>query len=130
LGAETGDDVLSGRCQVFLAWARFHLGLDPWPALEDGLERARRSGDQGALADGLLIGAVATYVAEPDRARRYLEESIQVATAAGNLLTAHLARANLGLLALMSGALDEAERLLNDVLDGSDILLNGLSVTQ
>jgi DNA-binding CsgD family transcriptional regulator/tetratricopeptide (TPR) repeat protein len=130
VGVEAGDELLTGRCQVFLAWARFHLGLDPWPALEDGLERARQSGDHGALADGLLIGAVATHLSEPDRAWRYLEESIQVATAAGNHLTAHLARANLGLLALMSGALDEAERLLNDVLDGSDILLNGLAVTQ
>ncbi len=129
-GVDAGDELLTGRCQVFLAWARFHLGLDPWPALNDALERARRSGDQGALADGLLIGAIATYVSEPDRARLYLEESIQVATAAGNPLTAHLARANLGLLAVMSGDLDEAERLLSDVMDGSDVLLNGLAVTQ
>lgn len=128
LGA--GDDRLAGWCQLYLGWARIHLGLDPWPALEDGLERARRSRDQAALAEGLLMCGVATAVSEPERARRYLEESIEVALAAGNLLTANLSRANLGLLGLMCGELDEAERLFVAALDGSDLLLNGLSATQ
>ncbi|HXB36286.1 MAG TPA: LuxR C-terminal-related transcriptional regulator [Acidimicrobiales bacterium] len=130
LGVEAGNDRLMGRCQLFLGWAQTHLGLDPWPALENGLERARRTGDQAALADGLLMCGVATSFAEPDRARRYWEESVQVSLAAGNPLTANLSLANLGLLAVMSGALDEAERLLGDALDGSDLLLNGLAVTQ
>jgi predicted ATPase/class 3 adenylate cyclase/DNA-binding CsgD family transcriptional regulator len=130
LGVDASNDRLTGRCQLFLGWAQTHLGLDPWPALENGLERARRTGDQAALADGLLMCGVATSFAEPDRARRYLEESIKVSLAAGNPLTANLSLANLGLLAVQSGALDEAERLFDDALDGSDLLLNGLAVTQ
>jgi predicted ATPase/class 3 adenylate cyclase/DNA-binding CsgD family transcriptional regulator len=129
IALEISDDRLAGRCQVSLGGARPFLGEDPWPALDDGVARARRTGDEFALAEGLQICGVAAMFSNPDGARPYLEESLAVARRAGNHITANMTLTTLGTISASQGELAEAERLLTEAVEGSAVVMYGMQAS-
>jgi predicted ATPase len=114
LARQARDAQLEGRLLLALGSVNALIG-GPTIELEESVAKARAVGDGWALAGGLMWLGSRYMFEDPNKAKPFLEESIQVA-AGSDPAREGLARATLGGLLVLQGDLVEGERVLTEAL--------------
>ncbi len=116
-GARTiGDPALIGRALEYFSLT-FPPGPDQRPGLTAALEYQRRVGDTtGILAILHRLGVADLVDGDPVTCRQLFDEVITLAEEVGSALMLGLARGNQGVVLLLLGEAEEAERLSRQAL--------------